>query len=62
MHSSKYRDTQVLMITACDKDADRIIGPGIGEDDYVGKPFVLRELPARIRGVFGLLIRCQRQR
>lgn len=50
------------MIIACDKDADRIIGPGIGEDDYVGKPFVLREMPARIRGVFGLLIRCQRQR
>jgi two-component system OmpR family response regulator len=41
----------VLMLTAVDGEIDRIIGLEIGADDYVTKPFNLRELIARIRGL-----------
>ena len=41
----------VLMLTARADDVDRIIGLELGADDYLGKPFVPRELLARIRAV-----------
>ena len=40
-----------LMLTAADAEVDRIVGLEIGADDYVTKPFSLRELIARIRGL-----------
>lgn len=41
----------VLMLTARTDDVDRIIGLELGADDYLGKPFVPRELLARLRAV-----------
>jgi two-component system OmpR family response regulator len=41
----------ILMLTSVNSDIDRIIGLEIGADDYVAKPFVLRELIARIKAL-----------
>ncbi|MCG7204455.1 response regulator transcription factor [Streptomyces arenae] len=43
--------TPVVMVTARDEEADRIIGLELGADDYLTKPFSPRELVARIRTV-----------
>jgi DNA-binding response OmpR family regulator len=45
------RDTPVLMLTALDALDDRITGLEYGADDYVIKPFALRELEARLRAL-----------
>lgn len=41
----------IIMLTARDEEIDRVFGLEIGADDYVSKPFGLRELIARIRAV-----------
>ena len=41
----------VVMLTALDDEADRILGLEMGADDYLAKPFAPRELLARIRAV-----------
>jgi DNA-binding response OmpR family regulator len=41
----------LLMLTARDEEADRVVGLELGADDYVSKPFSPRELTARIRAV-----------
>jgi len=41
----------ILMLTARGDEADRILGLDIGADDYVGKPFSVRELLARVRAL-----------
>ena len=41
----------ILILTARDEDTDRIVGLELGADDYVTKPFVARELLARIKAV-----------
>lgn len=47
----KSRSTPVLMLTACDAPTDRVRGLDGGADDYLGKPFDLHELLARVRSV-----------
>ena len=42
----------ILFLTARDRDEDRIRGLEEGGDDYLNKPFNLRELLARIKGMF----------
>jgi DNA-binding response OmpR family regulator len=44
-------DVPILIVTARDEEADRIIGLELGADDYVTKPFSPRELVARVRAV-----------
>ena len=44
-------DVPVIMVTAMGDPIDRIVGLEVGADDYVVKPFELRELLARIRTV-----------
>lgn len=44
-------DLPVLLLTARDQIAERIAGLDAGADDYVGKPFDLDELAARIRAI-----------
>jgi DNA-binding response OmpR family regulator len=49
--------TPVLMLTARTEESDRVLGLDLGADDYVAKPFSVRELMARVRA---LLRRSQR--
>lgn len=43
------RPTPVLMLTARSDETDMLVGLGIGADDYLTKPFSMRELVARVR-------------
>ena len=47
--SDSTRKIPVLMLTARAEEVDRIVGLELGADDYVTKPFGLRELLARVR-------------
>ncbi|WP_321797717.1 response regulator [Caballeronia sp. J97] len=51
LRAGKFRDVPVLMLTARNEEADRILGLEMGADDYLPKPFAVRELLARIRSV-----------
>jgi two-component system, OmpR family, response regulator VicR len=42
-------DTPVILLTARDAEIDRVLGLELGADDYVVKPFSLRELIARVK-------------
>ena len=41
----------IVMLTAASEAIDRVVGLELGADDYLGKPFELRELLARVRAV-----------
>jgi DNA-binding response OmpR family regulator len=43
--------TPVLMLTARSEEPDRVLGLDLGADDYVTKPFSVRELMARVRAL-----------
>lgn len=45
------KNTPVIMLTARTEEIDRVLGLEIGADDYISKPFSIRELLARIRAV-----------
>jgi two-component system alkaline phosphatase synthesis response regulator PhoP len=45
-------NTPVIMLTVKDKEIDKVLGLEFGADDYVTKPFSLRELLARVRSIF----------
>lgn len=53
------QDVAVLMLTARDAETDILVGLGVGADDYLTKPFSMRELVARIKA---LLRRTERVR
>src|SRR3954447_26338451 len=42
----------IVMLTARDSEVDKVVGLELGADDYMTKPFSLRELSARIRALF----------
>lgn len=42
-------DVPILMLTAKDEEIDKILGLELGADDYITKPFSVRELMARIK-------------
>ncbi len=44
-------EVPIIMLTARDEDADKLVGLELGADDYITKPFSPRELVARIRAV-----------
>jgi DNA-binding response OmpR family regulator len=44
-------DVPILILTARDEEADRIVGLELGADDYITKPFSPRELVARVRAI-----------
>jgi DNA-binding response OmpR family regulator len=48
--------TPIMMLTSLDSEADRVIGLELGADDYLAKPFSMRECQARIKA---LLRRCE---
>jgi two-component system, OmpR family, response regulator RegX3 len=41
----------IIMLTAKDTEVDKVVGLELGADDYVTKPFSMRELTARVRAV-----------
>lgn len=43
--------TPIIMLTARVEEADKLLGLELGADDYITKPFSLRELTARVRAV-----------
>jgi DNA-binding response OmpR family regulator len=43
--------TPVLMLTARSEETDRVLGLEVGADDYLAKPFSMRELVARVRAL-----------
>lgn len=43
--------TPILMLTARDDETDMLVGLGVGADDYMTKPFSMRELVARIKAL-----------
>jgi DNA-binding response OmpR family regulator len=44
-------DIPIIMLTARSSESDRVVGLDVGADDYITKPFSLRELAARARAV-----------
>ena len=48
----KDRHVPVLMLTARDDETDLVIGLAVGADDYLTKPFSMRELVARVQALF----------
>jgi DNA-binding response OmpR family regulator len=47
----KEMSTPVLMLTARDDEIDRVVGLEVGADDYLTKPFSMRELLARVKAM-----------
>ncbi|WP_298485766.1 response regulator transcription factor [uncultured Maribacter sp.] len=45
------KNTPVIMLTAKSEEIDRVLGLEIGADDYITKPFSIRELLARVKAV-----------
>ncbi|MEE6280667.1 response regulator transcription factor [Georgenia sunbinii] len=45
------REVPVLMLTARDDETDILVGLGVGADDYMTKPFSMRELLARLKAL-----------
>lgn len=43
------RNTPVIMLTAKEEEVDKVLGLELGADDYVVKPFSMRELMARVK-------------
>jgi DNA-binding response OmpR family regulator len=50
-HLREHHDVGIIMVSGAGDTIDRIIGLEVGADDYLAKPFDLRELRARLRSV-----------
>lgn len=48
----RMSDIPIIFVSAKDEELDRIIGLEVGGDDYLAKPFSLRELSIRIKNIF----------
>ena len=46
---TKNRSTPIIMLTAREEESDKVFGLELGADDYITKPFSMRELLARIK-------------
>ena len=49
-----HPELPVIMVTARDSEIDKVVGLEMGADDYMTKPFSMRELTARVKA----LLRC----
>ena len=50
--NAEYKlDSPILMLTARGEEADKVLGLELGADDYLVKPFGMRELVARVRAL-----------
>ena len=43
------KDTPIIMLTAREEETDKVMGLELGADDYITKPFSMRELMARVK-------------
>lgn len=59
-HIRRTSPIPVLMLTARDDEADRVNGLEVGADDYLTKPFSMRELIARVRALLRRMEHVQR--
>lgn len=50
-HLRRESDVYVILLTAKTEEVDKVVGLSIGADDYVTKPFSIRELMARVKAV-----------
>jgi len=50
-HDAKTASIPIIMLTAKSSEVDKVVGLEIGADDYVTKPFSMRELLARIKAI-----------
>src|SRR6266480_4521760 len=48
---NQTRRTPIIMLTAKTSESDRVAGLDVGADDYIGKPFSVKELLARVRAL-----------
>lgn len=48
---ARTKDIPIIMLTAKASEADKVVGLELGADDYITKPFSMRELIARIRTI-----------
>jgi two-component system alkaline phosphatase synthesis response regulator PhoP len=48
---AREKDTPIILLTAKLEESDKVLGLELGADDYVTKPFSMRELVARIRAI-----------
>ena len=55
------RAVPVLMLTARDSETDMLVGLGVGADDYMTKPFSMRELVARVHALLRRVERLRRE-
>ena len=46
-----FSDVYVILVTARTEEVDKLVGLGVGADDYVTKPFSPREVAARVKAV-----------
>ena len=50
-HLRREMTTPILMLTAKESEVDKVVGLELGADDYMTKPFSMRELMARVRAM-----------
>ena len=48
-HIREKHDTPIIMLTAREEETDKVFGLELGADDYITKPFSMRELMARVK-------------
>ena len=51
IRSGPLRSLPVVLVTARSEEIDRVLGLELGADDYISKPFSVRELAARVRAI-----------
>jgi DNA-binding response OmpR family regulator len=49
--SAEYRDVPVIFLSAKTEEFDRVLGLELGGDDYIAKPFSMKEVSARVKAV-----------
>lgn len=50
--SSRTKNVPIIMLTAKSEEFDKVLGLELGADDYISKPFSVRELSARVKALF----------
>ena len=61
MKIREFSTVPVIMLTAKSEDADKIMGFECGADDYITKPFNIRELKARVRALLRRALQAEKQ-